>query len=711
MSWLPGAHLLRQAWDATKLAMVTRDLRRERAVVLAQKNPVAKVHRRKEAIKEVKRLFEAEEWEELSRALLPHIVVDKALDLAEFWWRVWDIYWLFVLLRIVLAVIPTNSGYIHPDEHFQSVEVVLGDVLELDTHRTWEFNISAPLRSPSLPFLLYGLPVGALKYLDLLLDAKLGVQIFIGPYIVQLVPRLIMLALSFTVDACVYQICRLYKHNYNQCLTTLASSYVMIVYSTRTFSNTLELVMTSLLLYMVAHTMKRTDETVYLQELVQDSYKKAESVRERVEIQKKRKIIPPHDFKFILPIGILVAVGVFNRPTFVFFAFVPLFFWFQRGVSNKSMFTPFQIFNFRIAAIIPITLVSGSILLLTDSLYYGQLTLRKLWDLTMGYDDWKLAPFNFIMYNLVPGNLAQHGVHPWYTHLLVNLPMLLGPLAPIFLVSCASWVSDVVHLPWRQKPGLRTVYALTLFSALLPVIGLSLVQHQEARFLLPILPCVILMCAHKLRWKVAGWRPLLSFWYAFNLLASAWFGFLHQSGVNPIQRTIAAMPHANDYVNLVYSHTYTPPRLPLLSPRVSSEARPYCRHPNTKFLIHDLGSAEPGEVHNRLLALLARGEYLERRQNKSMSVLLVMPSLLLPHLHKIGHKSLHMEHLATSGPSISVEAMPRWEPVFWDSSGAVTPLSLLFGVIQSTQQLSLALLNVTMGQVSTVDVNQVDTGG
>ena len=71
------------------------------------------------------------------------------------------------------------------------------------------------------------------------------------------------------------------------------------------------------------------------------------------------------------------------------------------------------------------------------------------------------------------------------------------------------------------------------------------------------------------RWKVAGWRPLLSFWwvlsskhcclslktfsrYAFNLLASAWFGFIHQSGVNPIQRTIAALPHTTNYVNLVY---------------------------------------------------------------------------------------------------------------------------------------------------------------
>jgi phosphatidylinositol glycan class Z len=157
------------------------------------------------------------------------------LDLVEFWWRVWDIYWLFLLLRVLLAVIPTNSGYIHPDEHFQSTEVVLGDVLELDTHRTWEFNISAPLRSPSLPFLLYGLPIGLLKQADLYLDYKLGIQLFIGPYVLQLVPRLIMLLLSFSVDFTVYQICKLYKHSYNQCLTTLASSYIMLIYSTRTF--------------------------------------------------------------------------------------------------------------------------------------------------------------------------------------------------------------------------------------------------------------------------------------------------------------------------------------------------------------------------------------------------------------------------------------------------------------------------------------------
>ena len=64
----------------------------------------------------------------------------------------------------------------------------------------------------------------------------------VGPYLVSLLPRLTMLVLSFSVDYCVYKICVLYKHSYNRCLTTLASSYVMLVYSTRTLTNTLEMV-------------------------------------------------------------------------------------------------------------------------------------------------------------------------------------------------------------------------------------------------------------------------------------------------------------------------------------------------------------------------------------------------------------------------------------------------------------------------------------
>jgi phosphatidylinositol glycan class Z len=72
--------------------------------------------------------------------------------------------------------------------------------------------------------------------------------------------------------------------------------------------------------------------------------------------------------------------------------------------------------------------VTFLLFLLLDSLYYGEITLLKLWDLTMNWSDWKCTPFNFVMYNAVPGNLDRHGTHPLYLHTLVNLPLLYGPL-------------------------------------------------------------------------------------------------------------------------------------------------------------------------------------------------------------------------------------------------------------------------------------------
>ena len=50
-------------------------------------------------------------------------------------------------------------------------------------------------------------------------------------------------------------------------------------FCSRSFSNSLELVLTSWLLYLVAHSMRRSDETVYLQELVQKKYTEAQSIR------------------------------------------------------------------------------------------------------------------------------------------------------------------------------------------------------------------------------------------------------------------------------------------------------------------------------------------------------------------------------------------------------------------------------------------------
>ena len=88
------------------------------------------------------------------------------------------------------------------------------------------------------------------SHLDYVFNFVTGWTI-IGPYLIGFIPRFVMLLLSFISDYTTYQICILYKANFNQCLTTLASSYVMLIYSTRTFSNSIEMVRKNFLMIKI----------------------------------------------------------------------------------------------------------------------------------------------------------------------------------------------------------------------------------------------------------------------------------------------------------------------------------------------------------------------------------------------------------------------------------------------------------------------------
>ena len=76
------------------------------------------------------------------------------------------------------------------------------------------------------------------------------------------------------------------------------------------------------------------------------------------------------------------------------------------------------------------------------------------------------------MYNAVPGNVVSHGAHPRYTHLLVNLPLLFGPLAPIFVVGTVSWLLDLCLLPWARKPAVRQAFSPFIPTELDPTLKL-----------------------------------------------------------------------------------------------------------------------------------------------------------------------------------------------------------------------------------------------
>lgn len=55
----------------------------------------------------------------------------------------------------------------------------------------------------------------------------------------------------------IYRICKLTEIDPKNYMIVLGSSYVMLLYGTRTFSNTIEMVLFAVLLYIVADCMKR----------------------------------------------------------------------------------------------------------------------------------------------------------------------------------------------------------------------------------------------------------------------------------------------------------------------------------------------------------------------------------------------------------------------------------------------------------------------
>lgn len=172
--------------------------------------------------------------------------------------RLGKTYLLLATLRILLTLIP-QRGYIHPDEYFQSVEVIIGDLFNVEVQRAWEFNATFPIRSIAIPYVTYGLPLSLLQNIAPFLKFWFELDIR-TPYLLLTLPRLSSCLLSFICDWCLYQICLLYGQNYHTRLLTFASSYVVLIYATRTFTNSIEMILTSLLLYYVSLCMSQSDK-------------------------------------------------------------------------------------------------------------------------------------------------------------------------------------------------------------------------------------------------------------------------------------------------------------------------------------------------------------------------------------------------------------------------------------------------------------------
>lgn len=158
-----------------------------------------------------------------------------------------------------------------------------------------------------------------------------------------------------------------------------------------------------------------------------------------------------------------------------------------------------------------------------------------------------ITPLNNLRYNSNSTNLAQHGTHPLYQHFLANIPQLLGPALPLLLYNS------------YEKSSTNSVASMQVITALAGTIILSVFPHQEARFLLPAVP-LLLMSLH-LPANRKAFQIFISTWIGFNVVFGLLMGVYHQAGVFPAQmwlenQTTEILPNDS---SIFWWRTYSPP--------------------------------------------------------------------------------------------------------------------------------------------------------
>ncbi|BGP49627.1 alpha 1,2 mannosyltransferase [Rhodotorula kratochvilovae] len=443
-------------------------------------------------------------------------------------------YAALATLRVFVAF--TSLSSIHPDEHFQNPEVAVGVHFDFagagdGLLRTWEWEGDAPCRS-IVPVL--GSSGRAFQLLRLLYGSNPPATALFAAQ------RAVMLFLSFSIDAMLWRTSRRSRLS----LLLFASSPVVFTFLLRPFSNSLE--------------------TLFL----------AAAYVELAEAETSALPIK------LVGLGAVLAAGIFTRITFAAFA-LPLVFAVVVKLARRVDLRPFsrssllRLLVAGLPAVIGFLLVS-LLCVSIDTAYFhsGDTSLLAALRALGSPRSLVLTPLNLLRYNLSSENLAEHGLHPRWMHAVVNMPMLFG--AGLAVVG-----SGGTTLLQRGSGGLkredRESMLLHLASIAVPLVLLSLLPHQEPRFLVPLIMPLVLLAPYTPLFRSGTRRAAKArkaaciLWLLHSLVFTCLFGYMHQGGLLPalfavnkeLQDPTTQLGGAGD-VDVVFWRTFMPPRHLLL---------------------------------------------------------------------------------------------------------------------------------------------------
>lgn len=455
---------------------------------------------------------------------------------------------LLASLRLALCFLP-QTGYLHPDEMFQSVDIVGGKFFNSKINPAWEFKTDKPVRSMLIPHLLNTIAF------------KLATKFKEQPsaYVLLVTPRLIYTLISFVVDISLYKVCRYHSSRgqwYVPISVIFQSSFICMGCMTRSLSNNIEVVLFSLLLVIVCRLIRPRFRILFVRPDGRSSpaFERMKSSKQLIS-------------SFTL--GVILSLGIFNRPTFVCFALAPLMYWlhesFKRNSMNISLTITRALTPMMIAFLLTSIFLSGF-----DTTYYKSLdVLTSLLESMVKHDydksynliktEWVLTPINFIMYNTNVENLSKYGLHAPYFHLLINGPVYFNILMLLFYGKLINLL--VGNGMFRMMVATPRVFALMILSTLTPLILFSFVPHQEFRFLIPL----IVPLTYAFGPDIYRSNKLFMLWTIVNAILVLFYAGIHQAGV--LRSTLHLDPILKSTLGNDYHHQMNIPQINVIAMR------------------------------------------------------------------------------------------------------------------------------------------------
>jgi len=471
----------------------------------------------------------------------------------------WLLYCFLLLFRIIAG--PFLIGYVHPDEFFQG-----GQELFFGCPPTipWEFESSNALRSVMPPALTTWLPLQIYNLLRMVTKTVFGrgeMTVGMGSLSgieVLIVPRIACSLFSIlAIDWSMWSICNAAdRQNKNATMTKggvpipvllLASAWPTMVMLTRPFSNSMECYFLALLMATVL--------TI--------------EINEKHEFSSKSSV----GLIFCSKVGTICALGVFTRFTFVFFAFPILLFLLNNMIRSFGIKSSIMWRKLGWMAISFVCVALG--IVWADTVFYSARRNEESMHSSDHHDElirslfshssFVLTPFNALAYNSKISNLKDHGLHPRWTHGVVNMLIMYGPLALATYLMIATTLLNSAGSAPTNNPSMRKTIGkggILMVSVAVVICGLgflSIAPHQEPRFLLPLLLPLVLLGERALQWyPTVG----LFVWILFNTILFTLFGILHQGGITQSLLAIGSTEiwtHQNQPTPWIYMHTYMPP--------------------------------------------------------------------------------------------------------------------------------------------------------